>query len=199
MDTILSLWLPILVSAVLVFFASFVTWALLPFHGAEYKAIPDEEFFQDALAQRNVASGEYMVPFAGCKSERMKDPAFLERMKTHPMAHVRVWRGMPNMGRNMALTFVVMLIVSALVAYLTSQTVMFGADASRVFQISALVALMGYAFGGMPNGIWFGKSGRAFVLDFIDAIAYALITGAVFAWLWPSASMATPVVPGLGG
>ena len=199
MDSIINLWLPILLSGVVVFFASFVTWALLPFHNKEYKALPGEEQFVDAIKRHNVPAGDYMFPFAACNSEKMKDPAFREQLKSMPMGHLRVWHGQPNMGKNMALTVLVFMVIGVFVAYLTSQTLTPGADKMRVFQIATTAAFMAHAFGGMCNAIWFGKSLRGFTLDFIDAVVYALITGAIFTWLWPSAAAVVPSMPAIGG
>ena len=43
MVPITALWLPILLSAVIVFFASFVLHMLLPIHRGDYRQLPDEE------------------------------------------------------------------------------------------------------------------------------------------------------------
>ena len=44
-------------------------------------------------------------------------------------------------------------------------------------------ALMASAFGGF---IWFGAYRRTMVASMMDGIAYGLVTGALFAWLWPA-------------
>lgn len=44
-----SLWLPILVSAVIVFIASNVLWMALPFWHRDYGKLPDEKTVIDAL------------------------------------------------------------------------------------------------------------------------------------------------------
>ena len=46
---ITNLWLPILVAAVLVFFASFVMNAVLTFHRNDFRAVPNEDRVMDAL------------------------------------------------------------------------------------------------------------------------------------------------------
>ena len=38
------------------------------------------------------------------------------------------------------------------------------------------------AAAGIPNVIWFR---RKFLMDFLDGVAYALVTGVAFALLWP--------------
>ena len=37
----------------------------------------------------------------------------------------------------------------------------------------------------MPGMVWMGAYGRAIVMSVIDGVVYGLITGAVFAGLWP--------------
>ena len=70
MVQIMSLWLPIVVSAVLVFFASFVIHMVLGYHRADYKRLADENGVMDALRKFNIAPGDYLTPCAGSA----KDP-----------------------------------------------------------------------------------------------------------------------------
>ena len=50
-----------------------------------------------------------------------------------------------------------------------------------------LAALMGYAFGPIPNAIWWGHPWTIAVKHVVDGVIYALVTAATFAWLWPAA------------
>ena len=61
MVTIASLWLPILLSAVVVFVASFVVHMLVPFHRSDYRTLPNEDQVMDALRQSQVASRQSRV------------------------------------------------------------------------------------------------------------------------------------------
>lgn len=49
-----TLWLPILLSAVLVFLASFLMHMVLTYHRTDYRPLPDEDRVTDAI--RNAAS-----------------------------------------------------------------------------------------------------------------------------------------------
>jgi hypothetical protein len=50
MDTsVWSLWLPIVVSGVALFFASWAAWMLLPHHKPEWKGLPDENALMSTL------------------------------------------------------------------------------------------------------------------------------------------------------
>ena len=49
MEFIASLWLPIVLSAVAVFIASFVAWMLMPHHKGDWKGFPDEPALAEAI------------------------------------------------------------------------------------------------------------------------------------------------------
>ena len=49
MTPLSALWLPIVLSAVIVFVASSIMHMLLPYHRSDYKALPDEDKILPAL------------------------------------------------------------------------------------------------------------------------------------------------------
>ena len=49
-----ALWLVILVSAVIVFFASFIMHMVLGYHKSDYRKLPDEDRVTDALRSAGV-------------------------------------------------------------------------------------------------------------------------------------------------
>ena len=51
MVSALSLWLPVLLSAVFVFIASSIIHMVLKYHGNDYKAVPSEDAVMDALRE----------------------------------------------------------------------------------------------------------------------------------------------------
>src|SRR5262249_41316746 len=60
MVSLAALWLPILVSAVIVFIASNILWMALPFwHRADYKKLPDEAGLLATL--KNASPGQCMA------------------------------------------------------------------------------------------------------------------------------------------
>ncbi len=59
---ITSLWLPIVVSAVLVFFASFLLNAVLSYHVNDFRPVPDEDRVMDALRPFDLPPGDYVLP-----------------------------------------------------------------------------------------------------------------------------------------
>ena len=78
--------------------------------------------------------------------------------------------GMPNMGKNMALSFLVALVISALIAYLAGSVLAPGTAYLRVFRVVGVAGVLAYTFGGIMNGIWFGKPTGWVVRDIIDAV-----------------------------
>ena len=67
MTAIASLWLPILVSAVLVFLASSIIHMAPLWHRNELPAPPDGDRLQDAMRPFGLAPGQYMLP--RCQSQ----------------------------------------------------------------------------------------------------------------------------------
>lgn len=65
MVAIMSLWLPILVSAVFVFIASSVIHMVFTYHSKDFRKLPDEDKVMDVLRGFNIPPGEYVLPFAG--------------------------------------------------------------------------------------------------------------------------------------
>ena len=60
MVPVTSLWLPILVSAVIVFVASSIIHMVLPFHRKDYKPVPSEDGVMDALRRFGIPPGDYL-------------------------------------------------------------------------------------------------------------------------------------------
>ena len=69
--SILDLWLPILVSAVVVFLASSVIWMVFKYHNKDYLKVNDEEAVRAALS--GTKPGFYLVPYCMDPAE-FKDP-----------------------------------------------------------------------------------------------------------------------------
>ncbi len=180
-----QLWLPILLSAIVVFIASALAWTVLPHHRADFKAVPDQKKFDDALASLGIKPGLYMFPYSDDPKNAMKDPAYVERWKAGPCGTFNLFAKSPNMGRNMALSFVFYLITSVFVAYVCTLALGAGDSYMRVFQIAGTVAIMAYSFGAIPKDIWFSTPPRAVITNLIDGIIFGLLTAGVFGWLWP--------------
>jgi hypothetical protein len=184
MDFLIQLWLPIVASATAVWFASFLSWAVLDIHKKDTRKLPDEEGFSAAVRGLGIPPGNYIFPFCTDKKQE-RDPAFRERMMAGPSGVLTLF-GKISMGRNMLLTFAANLAASVLIAYLAWAALGAGADFMSVLRIVGTAGILAYSFGFLSHDIWFGASGRAIVLKIVDGVVYGLITGAIFAALWPS-------------
>lgn len=86
MEFLSDLWMPILVSAVFVWIASFLMHMVLPFHKGDWKGLPDENRVAEALS--GIPAGNYMLPH-GTMAD-MKDPAFQERQRRGPNGTITI-------------------------------------------------------------------------------------------------------------
>ncbi|MBC7834942.1 MAG: hypothetical protein H7Y88_07555 [Phycisphaerales bacterium] len=182
---IASLWLPILASGAAVFFASFIAWAVSPHHHGDYQKVHDESALDGAIKSLGLTPGSYAFPHCADSAKR-KDPEFNKRWKEGPTGTIAIG-GQMSMGRNMALTFLVFLISSTLIAYLATLALPAGSDFARVFRVTGTAGILAYTISFLPNAIWFCMPKRAIAMNLIDGIVYGLITGAVFGALWPEA------------
>src|SRR4051812_29878865 len=182
-----QLWLPILLSGVFVFIASSILHMVLRFwHAPDSKGFSNEDEIGAAIRKGNASAGMYMIPY--CTPERMKDPATAEKFKVGPIAVMYLRKpGMMNMGVFLGQWFVFCLLVSFFCALLAVHAVAPIAPHAQVFHVIALAALLGYAFGVIPDAIWWGHPWRSAIKHIIDGLIYAVITGLTFAWLWPAA------------
>lgn len=178
-----SLWLPIVIAAVIVFLASFMAWMVLPHHRTDWSKLPDEERVRGALA--GVEPGEYTVPHAATSAE-WKSEEWLKKAEAGPNAYLSVLPpGKPNMGKNLAQWFVFCVVVSLFVAYVTGRALGPGSEYLKVFQIASTVAFLAYSSAHIPGAIWMGHSWGRTIKDVIDGLVYGLLTAGVFGWLWP--------------
>ena len=185
MVDLLSLWKPILLSAVLVFVASSVIWMALPFlHKHDYKNPGDKEGpLLDLLRTQRFEPGVYYVPW--CQGKQ-KDPAAMEKMKTGPWALVSVLPEGPNMGKSLGLWFAHNLIIAVVVGYVCSAAIAAAPSYLHVFRLPGTAALLAYGGYALPMSIWHGQPMRQVPGRLVDALIYALVTAGAFAWLWPT-------------
>jgi hypothetical protein len=185
MTGISALWLPILLSAVLVFVASSIVHMVLPWHRGDYPPVPNEDAVRDALRPLAIPPGDYFVPSAG-SPEAMRTPEFVDRMTQGPVLMMTVRpNGRPAMGKSLALWFFYCLVVGIFAAYVGSRALPAGAPYLRVFQIVSVTAFLAYAGALWQASIWFGRAWTTTLKSTVDGLAYALLTAGAFAWLWP--------------
>jgi hypothetical protein len=185
MAPIASLWLPIVVSAVIVFFASWIIHMFLPFHRSDFAKLPQEDATLDALRSLNVPPGQYLAPHADSPAQ-MKQPEYVEKRKRGPAVFLTLAPGGDmGMGKYLTQWFIYLLVISGFVAYLTRHGALAGAPYLKVFKIAAIAAFLGYALGHAHQSIWYRQKWTTTLNYFIDGLIYALLTASVFGWLWP--------------
>jgi hypothetical protein len=178
-----SLWLPILVSAVVVYIASSIVWMFLPHHKSDWSALPGEDGLLEAMRRAGVGRGQYRFPFC---NPRDKSPETVKKLADGPMGTMIIWPPGPmKMGKQLGTWFVYLLVVSTCVAYLASHALPVGSGYRGVFRVAGGIAILAYASAIVPNAIWWGRSWSSTLKELIDGIAYGLLTAGVFGWLWP--------------
>lgn len=187
MVPILSLWLPILVSAALVFVVSALLHTVLRYHASDLAALPAEDEIMTALARHDIQPGAYVMPHAP-SSAAMKEPAYREKRERGPVAFLTVLpSGDTGMGRQLTTWFVYCVVVGALVAYVAGRAIGPGAAYGDAFRFAGTTAFIAYALGTWQDTIWFGQKWSTAAKNTLDGLIYGLLTGGVFGWLWPGA------------
>lgn len=182
----LSLWLPIVVSAVLVFVASSMIHMVLRYHKNDFKQLPAEDNALDALRKLGIPPGEYFFPYAS-GGEEMRSEAWQEKVKAGPVGMMTVMPNGPmNMGKNLFQWFVYSLLVGLLTAYLTGLAYGPGTEYMAIFRFAAVVAFVGYAAALWQSSIWWSKPWSTTLKSTLDGLIYGLLTGGAFGWLWPA-------------
>jgi hypothetical protein len=186
MVSIVSLWLPILLSAVAVFIASSIIHMVLRYHNTDFGKVPDEDGVMEALRKFSIPPGDYVIPCAG-NAKNMKSPDFIEKMTKGPVAFVTVMKpGPPSMGKSLMLWFIYSVVVGVIAAYVTSRAVAPGSDYIAVFRFAGCTAFVGYVVALWQDSIWYKRAWSSTIKSSIDGLVYALLTAGVFGWLWPS-------------
>lgn len=184
MEFLSHLWLPILLASFGVWFWSMVSCMLLALHKRDWKKLPDEAAFADAVRPLNVAPGVYGFPHCeGPKS--YKDPVFLEKWKAGPVGILNVWNPNPSMGGTMLATIGVYLGLSGLMAY-SAFAALPHATHAKAFQVLGSMGVAAYSFAFLPTMIWHQAECRAKVTAVVDGVIQGLIAGAIFAAFWPA-------------
>ena len=185
MVSLAQLWLPILISTVLVFFASALFNMVLKFwHAPDYSGFTNEDEVRAAIRKGGSGPAMFLVPY--CKPEDMKKPETQQKYAEGPVAFVMLRASGPmSMGGSLGTWFVFCLLVSIFAGYLAGITLAPGAQGAQVFRIVLVAALLGHAFGSIPNGIWWAHPWKSVAKYVVDGIIYALIIAAIFMVCWP--------------
>ena len=185
MISITELWLPILLSAALVFVASSIIHMVLPYHRSDFGKVPDEDEVMDVLRKYEIPPGNYMFPCPG-SPKAMGSPEYIEKLKKGPVAMITVMESGPvKMGRSLYHWFIFCIAVGVCAAYIAGRALEPGTDYLAVFRFTGTTAFIGYALALWQNTIWYKMSWKVTLKSTFDGLVYALLTAGTFGWLWP--------------
>ena len=185
MTEVTALWLPILVSAVLVFVASSIIHMAPLWHRSDYPRMENQDQVMDALRPLNIPPGGYFFP-RPAKYSDMKEPAFVAKMKAGPVGMLTVWpAGEMGMARQLVTWFIFCVVVGLLAAFMAGPAVAPGGDSTLVFHLTSLTAFTAYAVALWEMTIWYRREVSMSLKATLDGFIFALITGTTFMWLWP--------------
>ena len=178
------LWLPILLSAVIVFVVSSILHMVLKYHRTDWSKLPNEDAVLTGV--RSVPPGDYMMPFPASAQER-KSPEWQEKMRREPMVVMTVMRGdmQTAFKKALGLWFVYSLVVAVFAAYIAGRTHGPATPYLEVFRVVGTVAFVGYALALWQHSIWYGRKWSTTIKSTVDGLIYGLLTAGIFGWLWP--------------
>jgi Flp pilus assembly protein TadB len=183
----MSLLIPILVAAVLVFVVSSIIHMMLKYHESDFGQVPSEDAVMDAMRPFNIPPGDYVIPRAE-SSQAMKSPEFQEKCNKGPIAFMTVLpSGSMGMGSSLVQWFIYCIVVGLIAAYIAGRALAPGAEYLAVFRFAGATAFVGYALALLQNSIWYKRAWSSTLKSVFDGLVYALVTAGVFGWLWPAA------------
>ena len=185
MTELSALWMPIGLSAVLVFLASSVIHMASPWHKSDYPKYPDEAKVLDALRPLAMPPGDYFMPRPSSTKE-MSSPDFIAKMNQGPVVLMTVMpNGVTGMGRNLSLWFVYTIVMAFFAAYVASRALGTGAEYLQVFRFVGVTVFLSYSAALWHVSIWYRRAWSITIKATVDALIYACLMAGAFGWLWP--------------
>jgi len=118
MNALLSLWLPILLSAVTVFVISSLIHMVIKWHASEYRSLSNEDAVRAVIRAGHPAPGSYVVPHCPDMKDMGSD-AMKQKYAEGPVGHITIVpNGTPNMGKYLGLWFLWSLAIAVVAAFL---------------------------------------------------------------------------------
>lgn len=180
-----ALWLPIVLSAVLVFVVSSIIHMVLKYHNKDYRQLPNEDAVLAAIRAGNPEPRQYVFPYCADMKD-MQTPEMQKKYTQGPVGVMSLRRsGVPSMGPLLLQWFLFCLMVSLFLAYLAAHTVPPGAHYLDVFRVIGVAGFLAYAAGQIPASIWMGTPWAVTAKNVFDGLVYGLVTAGTFGWLWP--------------
>lgn len=186
MVPLMSLWMPIVLAAVLVFVASSLIHMVIKYHNSDYGPVPKEDDVMEAMRAAGVTPGDYVFPCPG-GSGGMNDPEFLEKWSKGPAGFMTVLPSGPMaMGPQLAQWFVYCLVVGVVSGYVAGRALGPGAEYLAVYRFVGATAFTGYSLALIQNSIWYHRRWSSTLKSVFDGLVYAMLTAGCFGWLWPN-------------
>jgi hypothetical protein len=186
MNALLSLWLPILLSAVVVFIISSLIHMVVKWHASDYGTVANEDAIRAAINAGQPAPGRYVIPHCGDMKD-MASEAMVKKYTEGPVMHFTILpNGAPKMGRYLGQWFLWSLVIAVVAAYLAARVC--GLDHTHAHTAAKLVGALtfiAHGFGTVTESIWSGRPWSSSVKYLLDAALYAVGSWGVFLWLWP--------------
>lgn len=180
MAMLAQLWLPILLSAVGVFIASSLIHMLFKWHNRDYCKLPNEDAVRAAINAGQPGPGLYVLPHyldaKECSSEEAQT-----KFREGPVGKLTLRKpGAMSIGPMLLQWF----LLNLAVAFVAAFAAIGAGDAHHAAHTAGLATLLAYGAGAISEAIWMGKPWSAALKDLLDALIYAIVTAAVFMWLW---------------
>jgi hypothetical protein len=180
-----ALWLPIVLSAVLVFVLSSIIHMVLGYHRSDYTRLPNEDAVRAAIRSGNPAPAQYIIPYC-MNPKEMASPEMKQKFAEGPIAVLNLKPAGPvSMGPSLVQWFIFALVVSVFVGYVACHALPQDAPYLQVFRIVGAVGFLAYGAGQLPAAIWMGKPWAVAIKEAFDGLLYGLVTAGTFGWLWP--------------
>jgi hypothetical protein len=186
MNTLLALWLPILLSAVVVFVISSLIHMVFKWHASDYNGLANEDAVRDAIRAGNPAPGRYVIP--RCKEMKdMNSEGMQKKFREGPVGHLTLGEpGAPTMGKYLVQWFLWSLVIAVIAGFLASRLIRFNhAHALAAAKLVAAITFIAHGFGTVTESIWLMRPWSSSAKNLLDAALYAIGSGLVFFWLWP--------------
>src|SRR5437762_12280647 len=151
MTPLVSLWLPILLSAVGVFSASYVVHMFTGWHKSDYLKVPNEDRVMDTLRPLAIPPGDYMMPRPE-STEQMRSPAFAEKFKKGPVMMFTIMPGGSTaMGKQLTQWFLFSVVAGPFETVVAGSALPPGASSRAAFHFAGLTAFLAYTLAMRPR------------------------------------------------
>jgi len=181
---LVALWLPIILSAVIVFIASSIMHTMLPYHRSDYAQLPEEDKLRESLRSAGLQRGLYIFPYS--THREMNSPAAIEKYNQGPVGMMTVFlTGLPFLPKFLGQWFAYCLVIAFFVAYLAAHTIPQGTNYLAVFRVVGTAAFLAFGLGPFANAIWKGMPWSFVLKEVVDGLVFSLLMAGTFGWLWP--------------